>query len=294
MAFSQFQASVVPKKDGARNLHQVLETAGIELDFFVMTSSISATMGNPGQANYCAGNSYLDGLAWQRYITGRPATSLILPMILDVGVVSENEGVEAALHRKAMYGIDETEMLRGFETAMSIPQPSRNHPLTADRVGNAQVILGLEPAHLAAAIQSAGTGEDAYWFHDARFLHLRSSVEAIIKSTSGSGGGNNSDSDIGSELKAAQAKGPGEVLLVIARTVVDKLSRMLLVPAEDFEFEGSSVASYGIDSMIGAELRNWLFKQFGLEISFQQLLGSTMSVKALAVAVAQQMGFVEQ
>ncbi|KAJ9239475.1 hypothetical protein DTO207G8_920 [Paecilomyces variotii] len=291
MDFSQFQASVVPKKDGARNLHKALETAGTDLDFFVMTSSISATMGNPGQANYCAGNSYLDGLAWQRYTSGIPATSLILPMILDVGIVSENVGIEVALSRKAMYGIDEMEMLRGFETAMSIPHSSDSHLFTAEIMGNAQVILGLEPTYLAAAIQSAGTGEDAYWFHDARFLHLRSSVETIIKSTSGGSG--NSDSDIGSELKAAQAKGAGEVLIVISRTVIDKLSRMLLVPAENFEFEGSSVSSYGIDSMIGTELRNWLFKQFGLEISFQRLLDSTMNVKALATAIAQGMGLLE-
>ncbi|KAL4942551.1 hypothetical protein BDV06DRAFT_235394 [Aspergillus oleicola] len=302
MDFSQFQASVVPKRDGARSLHQVLKTAGTELDFFVMTSSISATTGNPGQANYSAGNSYLDGLAWQRYAAGSPAVSLILPMILDVGVVAENEGIEAALSRKAMYGIDEAEMLRGFETAMSIPNPrltADNHHYHHQSMGNAQVILGLEPVYLAAAVQSTGNEpEEAYWFHDARFQHLRSSMGSIKKRTSGSGsgsGGNNStsDSNIASELKAAQAQGgASEVLLVISKTIISKLSRMLLVPAEDFEVEGSSVASYGIDSMIGAELRNWLFKLFRFEISFQRLLDSNMSVGALAVAVAQGMGLV--
>jgi hypothetical protein len=116
MTVDMFNAAIAPKVKGARALHQALQDD--TLDFFIMTSSVSGTIGNPGQTNYSAANSYLDMLAWHRHLKGLPATSLVLPMILDVGVVAETESLEAKITRKGWYGIDEREMLRGFETAM--------------------------------------------------------------------------------------------------------------------------------------------------------------------------------
>lgn len=288
MSFQQFQAAIIPKKNGAETLHRVIQATQLELDFFVMTSSISATLGNPGQANYSAGNSYLDGIAWQRNRHHLPATSLILPMILDVGVVADNENIELALTRKAMYGIDEQEMLRGFETAMSVPAPSATDPAT---IGNSQIILGLEPAYLAAAIAASDSSDEAYWLPDARLRGVRAAVESVAEDSLA--GGSGGDSDLASALRAARAEGVDAVVQAIGAAVMDKLSRMLLVSLEQFEFDGGSVASYGIDSMIGAELRNWLFKQFGLDLSFQLLLASTMTVKALSTAIAESMGLLE-
>jgi hypothetical protein len=285
MTLKQFNAAIMPKVEGANSLHKVLKDTA--LDFFVMTSSISATMGNPGQANYSAANSYLDALAWHRNSKlNLPATSLILPMILDVGVVAENEGIETALSRKAMYGIDEREMLRGFETAML--RGTSDDPVT---LGQSQIILGLEPAYLAAAIESANASDDAYWLNDARFQAIRAVVEEIGKGSEGTG--TSGTGDFAAALKAAQAEGLDAVLATIAGHITQKLSSMLLIPTSDFEFDGSSVAAYGLDSMIGADLRNWLFKQFTLEMTFQYLLAPKMTIKALATAVAEHLGLKE-
>ncbi|KAF3389803.1 Lovastatin diketide synthase mokB [Talaromyces pinophilus] len=284
MTFSQFQTALKPKVNSAVTLHKAFEN--IPLDFFVMTSSISATMGNPGQANYCAGNSYLDSLAWYRNLRGLPATSLVLPMVLDVGVVAENSEIEEALSRKAMYGIDERELLRGFETAML--QRPKDAPAS---IGDAQIILGLEPDYLAKAIAVVGDPDEAYWYQDARFAHLRVAVEDIRRFA-----GSNSDraGSFIQELEGVRALGPVAVLHAISGHIAKKLSNMLLIPVEDFVFEGSSISVYGIDSMIGADLRNWLYKLFGLEISFQHLLAPNMTILALASAVAENLGFMEK
>ncbi len=63
-----------------------------------------------------------------------------------------------------------------------------------------------------------------------------------------------------------------------------------MIPVESFDTENASVGSYGLDSMIGAELRIWLFKELGLEIGFQVLLGPTLTFTALAKMVAEQLG----
>ncbi|KAI2971081.1 hypothetical protein CBS147324_5193 [Aspergillus niger] len=149
MTAAQYQAAVTPKIRIAQILHSVLINA--PLDFFVMTSSISGTIGTPGQTNYSAGNSFLDAFAVYRQSLGLPACSIALPMLLDVGVVAENQNVEDSLQRLGFYGIDEIEMLEGLEVAMSPNSPTH-------------LVLGLDPSLLH---RSAGTNR-LFWHGDAR------------------------------------------------------------------------------------------------------------------------------
>jgi acyl carrier protein len=63
-----------PKVAGAWALHEA--TRGVDLDFFVMFSSIASAWGSKGQAHYGAANQFLDGLAWHRRACGLPGLSV--------------------------------------------------------------------------------------------------------------------------------------------------------------------------------------------------------------------------
>ncbi|KAI1751035.1 hypothetical protein F4782DRAFT_201506 [Xylaria castorea] len=292
MTHQLFVDCVKPKAQGALSLHKALETAGIDPDFFVMTSSISALLGNTGQANYSAANSALDALARQRRAAGLAASSLVLPMVLDVGVVADNDSIEVSLVRKGLYGIDEHEMLRGFETAMLASRSSLEPGSEdiANRIVDAsQVIMGMESRELAAS--AVDESVDAFWHGDSRFCHTRATMESLI-----SGGGNNGNNDNENNtftrtLKAAVLESPDAVVRAISEHIARRLSSILMIPFDNFELHGAaSVASYGLDSMIGAEFRTWLFKEFGLDYPFQKLLASTLTFRKLSEAVVEKMG----
>ena len=277
LTYEKYIASVNPKMNGAFSLHKAL--ADTPVDFFVMTSSISAVLGNPGQANYCAGNSFLDSLAWYRRKHGLTASSIALPMVLDVGVVAENADIEVSLGRKGMYGIDESEMLQAFEAGMLQGPPNSNGDAI---IGEAQIVLGLEPASLAAAMTSAET-TDAYWSHDARLADIRATADSLTASSEQDqrrGGG---------FLETLADKSEGEAIEAIGQHIMAQCGKILMLPTDNFDMMGSSIASYGVDSMIGVELRTWLFKELGLDVVFQTLLGPKMDFVTLAKLVMNQL-----
>ncbi|ORY69611.1 putative polyketide synthase [Pseudomassariella vexata] len=277
MTFGNWKTSIEPKVLGAGNLHKVL--ASTPLDFFIMTSSISGTLGTPGQSNYAAANSYLDMLARHRRSAQLPATSLVLPMVLGVGVVAENNELEESLKRKGMYGIDEEKLLEAFEAAV-ISQAEERVP--------DHIVIGFDPSKLRRAISDAAAS-DSFWLEDARFSHvvhdMKSCEEDNLGGTAAGG------QSILATAKAAST--PTEAVALLTEHFISKLSRMLLLSPDEFEPDARSIADYGIDSMIGAELRNWIFKEYMMDIPFQQLLAATLTITKFATQVCKNAGISE-
>src|SRR5690606_98346 len=70
----RFQAVMAPKVAGGWNLH--CATLGLELDHFVLFSSVAAVLGGPGQGSYAAANAFLGALALHRSRQGLSALAV--------------------------------------------------------------------------------------------------------------------------------------------------------------------------------------------------------------------------
>lgn len=276
MPYENWVASTKPKVAGAMNLHNAL--AAEPLDFFVMTSSISGTLGTPAQSNYAAGNTYMDALARHRVAHGQHAASVVIPMVVGVGVVAENLELEGALRRKGMYGIDDEGLLAAFEAALLEQQGGGD----GARVAPDHIVAGMDPALLVAAIAEAGDDCDSFWTADPRFAKVVHAMKGTV------GADERGDSLLGS-LKSGALVG-AEAKSAIASHMAGKLSRMLMLDDGAVSVDKGSIASYGIDSMIGAELRSWIFKEMAVDVPFQQLLGANLTINKFADLICSKYG----
>ncbi|WP_433343020.1 SDR family NAD(P)-dependent oxidoreductase [Micromonospora sp. CA-111912] len=108
-----------PKADGAWHLHRLTEH--LDLDAFVLFSSVAGTIGTPGQANYAAANSFLDALAHHRRARGLTATSLSWGLWeLDTGMTGHlgNAG-RAWLARYGLSPLGREQGLAAFDLALA-------------------------------------------------------------------------------------------------------------------------------------------------------------------------------
>ncbi|CAD6443488.1 e2aede6b-a07f-4e32-96b3-e96fa25bb5d0 [Sclerotinia trifoliorum] len=75
MSYDQWCTTIKPRVQGSRNLHSLLPKG---MEFFLLHSSITGVVGTGGQANYAAGNTFMDALARARLAAGEKAVSLDL------------------------------------------------------------------------------------------------------------------------------------------------------------------------------------------------------------------------
>ncbi|XXH01498.1 hypothetical protein Hte_007858 [Hypoxylon texense] len=269
MTVSAWRNVVDAKVKGCLNLHNALK--GEQLDFFVMTGSIASVLGSAGQSNYSAANAFLDSLACHRRCRGLPAVSLILPAIFGIGHISERAELKQMVESKGTYGIQEKEMLDAFGVAMT---PQRNLPPDVDHI-----CVGIQPRAFGRAVAKAGI--HAPWKDDLRlnWIGLAANQQAPGGTSDGGARGTSPESVMAA---IQQATSKEDAVKVATLGLVRRLARVLMLDEESIDATRESVSSLGLDSMIGTEFRNWIFREFKFNIPFQQLLGGNFTLSDLA------------
>ncbi|CAL8084808.1 unnamed protein product [Orchesella dallaii] len=94
------------KITGTLNLHEL--TKHLNLEHFVLFSSIAAVFGPPGQCNHSAGNAFEDSFAHYRNAIGLPATSINWGQWGEVGIAKEVDlpGVKTLSNLQGVIGLE--------------------------------------------------------------------------------------------------------------------------------------------------------------------------------------------
>ncbi|MCD0449836.1 type I polyketide synthase [Actinocorallia sp. API 0066] len=221
------------KAQGAWFLHELTE--GLDLDAFVLYSSVAGLIGGPGQGSYAAANAFLDALAAHRSVRGLPGTSLAW------GMWSEPSGVTAHLtdvdrSRAARSGIRPLETDAGL--ALLDAALGLGRPLLAP--------APLDPAALRAR------GEDLPAI-------LRALVPAVRRTASGAAGG----PSLARRLASVPEDGRQDALLEILRAE----AASVLGTTPDRIDPDRPFQEVGLDSLASVELRNRLGALSGLRLA---------------------------
>ncbi|MFE6159088.1 SDR family NAD(P)-dependent oxidoreductase [Streptomyces sp. NPDC056486] len=250
----QLAAVLTPKTDGARHLDAATEHD--PLDLFVLFSSAAALVGNPGQAVYAAGNTYLDALAEARRRRGRPALSVQWGPVTDVGLAADDSRRGARLAERGMGGIDVAEAWPALMRLLDQDEP----------------VVGYVPIDLRQWF-------DAY--PDTAALKSWELLRAAAQDGSSGGG---SGAELRARLAAAQ---PDERGGIVEGTVRELAGRVLRIDPTSMEGD-TPLKALGLDSLMSLELRNRLEAALGIKLS-PTLLWSYGSPTALATALVGQL-----
>ena len=222
-SLERFRTTLAPKAFGACHLDRL--TKNDDLDFFIVSSSVSSLFGSPGQANYATANALLDGLVAQRRAQGLPATGVNFGPWAQGGMASS----EAA----------------------------------SANIG-AQGLIPLEPSaalSALAAVVANGTGQatviKANWQRAAKVLGSSRPpiLDLVLPSAVGEATG---DSELLRQLQEIPVQQRAGFVTEFLQREVQNFLRLAQPPAATSRF-----LDLGTDSLMAIELRNRLHSQFG-------------------------------
>lgn len=262
MTLEDYYTAIKPKVQASWNLHEVLPR---DLDFFILLSSGSGIVGKGGQANYCVGNAYQDALARHRVTNGEKATVLDLGIILSVGYAAEKVDVMGHLRAQGYAALREEEYHALLD---ELCDPA----LDVSSILKSQISLGFE---LPETLRSKGIDFPG-WMHDPLFKHLFQ-----IRTRGESVDDTKDMVNYGMLLAAAETREAAETIIV--KAIVEKLSKALGLEPQSID-PSQPLHSYGVDSLVGVELRTWLLKEIGAEIAVFDIVGET-TIRALGQLV---------
>lgn len=275
MSHEDWRAATEPKVAGAWNLHVALDQQ--PLDFFVLFSSYSGIVGNPGQANYAAANTFLDAFVNFRRAQGLPASVLDIGVMGGIGYASQNQAVIDHFKAKGAYFLNEQQLLDGIEYAIKISKPHKmartKTSFPFDMYANeAQLGIGFR-----MNLPITSPNNQSTWKLDPRMALYRNLDVNDTRNNNTQSTGSTAGDEVKTFLLAAE-RDPSMLQLAssaeqVAKVVGITVLGFMMKPAEEFDVL-SSPLSIGMDSLVATELRNWCRQRFAVDISILEIMGS--------------------
>lgn len=247
---NSLQSVINPKLVGAWNLHSL--TLDIPLEHFVLYSSITTYIGNPGQANYVAANAGLEGLAEMRKGQGLPASCIGWGPIADAGYLTRNTAVKDSLaQRLGKQPISASDALKQLDKV-----------LFGDSL---HAIANFDWSVLSRVLPSAS---------GSRFNHLNRTVQST---------GNLDDNLDFQSMIVGKSK--QEVQQIICEIIIYEVSKILCINAEKID-ASRSLHDLGMDSLMAVELALGLERKVGIQLP-AMMLSESPTAEGVAIKIVE-------
>jgi NADPH:quinone reductase-like Zn-dependent oxidoreductase len=260
MTHEAWKAATAPKIQGSWNMHALLPA---DMDFFVGLSSAAGVAGGRGQANYAAGNTFIDALMRHRVSRGMSGATLDLGVFFNVGFMLESADLQARWKGREHLAVTEADLfalLDGYCT-----------PHEADKV----------PFQAAVGIAGfVGDKSSEYYFRKPMLQTLALEDD------------NNRDDDSTGQQSAqrvdfasvfAKSTSLAEAAAAVNDAMLSKLAATLSLSREELD-ANTPLHTYGVDSLVAVELRNWFAKEVFADLAIFDILGGATTTTASTLA----------
>lgn len=229
---------MAPKALGAWNLHQ--QTHQLNLDCFVLYSSISALIGNRNQANYVAANLFLDALAQHRQAQGLAATSINWGALADVGMAADPNVIGHLAHI-GINAFTQAQALEAFSYLLSAPVAQ----------------LGIFNVDWTRWKQFEVAGKGT------RFSELA---------------GGEDDSSEGASWAQVASQGSESALAQISARLAELVANTLKLTLEQIDL-ATPINRFGLDSLMAMDLQMKVRGEFKVDLSILELMKGNSTSK---------------
>lgn len=271
MSLVEWQEATTPKVDGTWHLHNVTTDCNIELDFFVLFSSMSGAVGQAGQSNYGGANTFLDSFVQYRRNKGLAASALDIGPVQDIGFLSKDEALLKRMTQQAAHSITETELLESIGVAMSLsPAPKKGDAesrSTEGFVDTRTILLGI-----GTSITLDGASR-TFFQKDMRLAVYQNASEGTERGLESANSGSDTLKSFVTGAKTNTDMLKTEIAVSFLAKEIGKMLFALMLKSDEDLNTSASLSSLGMDSLVAVEMRNWWRQAFGFDIMTLELLG---------------------
>ncbi|KAJ5374170.1 hypothetical protein N7517_006176 [Penicillium concentricum] len=254
MPFDNYCTVVSPKVQGAWNLHQRFSDPQ-SLKFFIIISSITGIVGSPTHAAYSTVTTYLGSLARMRKAQGLPAVSIDLGPVIKVEDIAEQSSRQRIIDKDwGDEGLTDMDVNDILDTVISGQY---------DPSWDAECYTCLLPS----------PSRTPFWFADSRFIHCRH------PGLMGEQGIENINDKLVIPLAQLLSKSQSaeDDRWIIYEAIVGKFVSVLSLHPDDI-VPSNPPSTYGVDSLVAGEIRNWIAREMKASLSLSELMSSASFV----------------
>jgi emericellamide synthase (highly reducing iterative type I polyketide synthase) len=233
------------------------QSFGQTLDFLILTSSVAGIIGTYGSSAYAAANTFQDAFARHHSSRGIPIRAINLGLITTGGVVADRSDAENVMSMLVKQGALVTTM----EEVLALINYAIQD-VTGKHTDDAQMLCRLRKVNPNTESEERINAQP-----DARFSHI------WVDPSQDKDSGNKSDGQRDIQQALGAALTPVAVIEATLSAIKGKISQLLAIPEIELQSD-RSIVSYGVDSLVSVELRNWIVAQLSAHVQMTEVLSS--------------------